>query len=76
MPIVKVWIAGGLNRCKHMGKDEVVLEPQSTLRDLLNVLGLAPGPRVVVLVDGRRLELDEILPDGCKVTVFPHVSGG
>lgn len=76
MPVVRVWIAGGLTPCKHSGKDEVVLESQSTLRDLLNVLGLAPGPGVVVLVDGKRLELDESLPDECQVTIFPHVAGG
>ncbi|MEW6080953.1 MAG: MoaD/ThiS family protein [Bacillota bacterium] len=76
MPIVRVWTAGGLTPCKHTGKDEVVLEPKSTLRDLFKVLGLSPGPGVVVLVDGRRIELDDLLPDGCEVTVFPHVAGG
>lgn len=76
MPVVKVWIAGGLIPRKHEAEEPVVLQPRSTLRDLFNVLGLAPGPGVVALVDGRRTEPDEPLPDECQVTIFPHVSGG
>ena len=76
MPVVKVWVTGGLAPRKNSGEEQVVLQPQSTLRDLLNTLGLNPGPGVVALVDGKRFELDVSLPDECRVTVFPRVAGG
>ncbi len=44
--------------------------------DLLATLGIPPGEAFVIMVNGRRQELEWPLEDGDRVGIFPPVGGG
>jgi molybdopterin converting factor small subunit len=47
-----------------------------SLADLLARLGLDPSEVGIVTVDRRQSRLDELVPSGCRVCIFPLMSGG
>jgi molybdopterin converting factor small subunit len=47
-----------------------------TVADLLARLGLDPSEVGIVTVDRRQSRLDELVPSGCRVCIFPPMSGG
>lgn len=61
---------------KGEGQFEKGLPKGSSLGDLIKDLGLPPEAPKVVLLNGRRVPLDQELTDGDEVTVFPPVEGG
>jgi len=69
----------------QVGKDQevIVLEKEkATLRELLQLLyekyrlEESPVEELLVLVNGKRLDPDEYLPDESQIFVAPPVSGG
>jgi molybdopterin converting factor small subunit len=47
-----------------------------SVADLLARLGLDPSEVGIVTVDRRQSRLDELVPSGCRVCLFPLMSGG
>ena len=47
-----------------------------SVADLLARLGLDPSEVGIVTVDRRQSRLDELVPSGCRVCIFPLMSGG
>jgi len=69
----------------QVGKEQevIVLEKEkATLRELLQLLyekyrlEESPVEELLVLVNGKRLDLDEYLPDESQIIIAPPVSGG
>lgn len=56
---------------------EVQLPPASTLADLLALLKIELAPEHLLLViNGRIAELDQVLSEGDRVDLMPAMSGG
>lgn len=56
---------------------EVQLPPDSTLADLLHFLDIKLAPEHLLLaVNGRIAELNQVLFDGDQVNLMPAMSGG
>ncbi|AJB42626.1 MULTISPECIES: MoaD/ThiS family protein [Thermofilum] len=69
----------------QVGKDQEVIvldKEKATLRELLQLLyekyrlEESPVEELLVLVNGKRLDLDEYLPDESQIIIAPPVSGG
>ena len=48
----------------------------TTVADLLARLEVDPSEVGIVTVDGRQSSLDRLVPAGCRVCIFPPMSGG
>lgn len=77
---IEVVCFGGMREYLPPGGDShsatVALEDESTIADLVDVLG---APRRLVksaLVEGRRAGLETVLQDGMQVTLMPPFTGG
>ena len=58
------------------GRTRLEIEAGGTVRDVVGALG-APAHLVhSVLVDERRVELDEAVAEGAEVTLMPPFAGG
>ena len=55
---------------------ELDLPAGTVAGDIGNHLGLAPGLITMVAVNGRRVESDQPLRNGDRITLFPPVAGG
>ncbi len=56
---------------------EVQLPPDSTLADLLSFLNIELAPEHLLLaVNGRIAELNQVLSEGDQVNLMPAMSGG
>jgi len=58
------------------GRADIELAPEGTVRTVVGALGAPEHLVHSVLVDGMRVELDQILTDGAEVTLMPPFSGG
>jgi molybdopterin converting factor small subunit len=47
-----------------------------TIADLLARLEVDPAEVGIVTVDGRQSSFDKLVPAGCRVCIFPPMSGG
>jgi sulfur carrier protein ThiS len=54
---------------------ELQLKEEKTVRKLLKELGLLHR-HFVVLVDGKRAQLDDVITKGQRVLVLPIIAGG
>lgn len=58
------------------GTDTLVLQPSCDVSELLSLLGL-PGTSVSLLVvNGEKATLGQVLKDGDHVSIYPPVCGG
>lgn len=55
---------------------QVSLPPESTLRDLLNILQIPAEESKQAFVDNRRQDWDYTLKGGERVAIFPPIAGG
>jgi sulfur carrier protein ThiS len=55
---------------------EVELPEGSTLRDLVDHIGLPPEKVRVIFVNGRVRQRDDVLAAGDEVGIFPPIGGG
>ncbi len=56
---------------------EMTLSPASTLGDLLRTLDITPqGDAILLVVNGRQVDVDQALADGDEVHLIPALSGG
>ncbi len=51
------------------------IAPGATVADVIELLGLPEGPRVV-FVNGRHAADDHVFSDGDRLAIFPPVAGG
>lgn len=54
----------------------VELQKGATARAILEHLGIPEDQVFTILVNGRHAELDDAVPDGARVSLFPPVGGG
>ncbi len=54
----------------------VELEHGSTIKDLLEKMGIPQDQVFNILVDGRHQTFDNVLNEGERVSLFPPVGGG
>jgi sulfur carrier protein ThiS len=77
---VKVKLFGTLGQnisgYRHSQEIEVEIPDGAMVRDLLAHLGISESQGVAVIVEGRILEVDDMLQDGSLVNVMQAVSGG
>lgn len=52
------------------------IEPESTLKDLVDQLGIPDGEARLLFVNGRTRKKDTTLQLGDEVGIFPPVGGG
>lgn len=48
----------------------------STVKDILNRLGISETDAKIILVNGRAKKVDDGLYDGDRLAIFPAVAGG
>ena len=51
-------------------------DDESTVKDILNRLGIPETEAKITLVNGRVKEIDDELNDGDRLAIFPAVAGG
>jgi len=51
-------------------------EPQGTVREVAVALGLDPEAVGLISIDGVQSELDDRVPDSCRLCFFPPMTGG
>jgi sulfur-carrier protein len=56
--------------------EEVPIAPGTTVRDLLDQLGLPAEKAKLVFIDGTQADLSVTLKGGERVGIFPPVGGG
>jgi len=78
--LVEVRVFSGLERFlekKRFGEPfSVEIQEGSSLRDLLEQIGIPEDQVFTTLIDGKHRELDYILNEGERVSLFPPVGGG
>ena len=52
------------------------LEPESSVADLMESLGMPAEAVKVIFVNGRHVDQGRVLADGDRVALFPAVGGG
>jgi molybdopterin converting factor small subunit len=74
--MVQVRVFGAL--WEHLAPNlEMDLEGREVIvADLLSALGIDPAEVGIVTVDGRQGRLDDAVPAGSRVCIFPPMSGG
>lgn len=55
---------------------KVTVETTTTVADLLGKLNIPSGKYLAVLVDGKRVDLDNEIHEGQKVIILPMIAGG
>jgi molybdopterin converting factor small subunit len=65
---LRIYVSGGA--C------EMALSAGASVKDLLAALNVPSQVDAVVLVNGRRADLDAVLNAGDAVTLFPPMEGG
>jgi sulfur carrier protein ThiS len=78
--LVEVRVFSGLERFlekKRFGEPfSVEIQEGSSLRDLLEQIGIPEDQVFTTLIDGKHRETDYILNEGERVSLFPPVGGG
>ncbi len=46
------------------------------VRDVIAQAGIDPREAGIVTIDGRQCQLEDLVPPGCRLCVFPPLSGG
>ena len=52
------------------------IEPESTIKDLVDQLGIPEGEARLLFVNGRTRKKDATLQPGDEVGIFPPIGGG
>ena len=60
----------------RLGRADIEVSDGATVRSLIASLGAPEAYIHSVLVDGRRVQLDEEVTDGSEVTLMPPFAGG
>ncbi len=56
--------------------ERIEVDDGTTVRELLDKVGIPPSEVAIVLVNGRHAKLDQPLHDGETVAAFPPIAGG
>lgn len=77
-PEIRVVTHGGLPRRGRRGStdDTVIVDPGTTLAEVLTSLGIDRGLVGVAALDGRIVQLDAVLPSDGVIHVYPIFGGG
>jgi molybdopterin converting factor small subunit len=75
---VQVNILANLKQYAPGGKGNFALDLASgaTVETLVKILEIPQTVKMIILVNGRRAEIDTPLRDAYEITVFPPVEGG
>ncbi len=55
---------------------EVVLEPNSSVEQLIKKIGIPPEQVALIFVNGKQQKMSTIIQDGDEITLYPRVAGG
>jgi molybdopterin converting factor small subunit len=55
---------------------ELTLEHQTTVQDLIALLGLEADEVGLIVINGVQSELEDLVSTDCRIAFFPHLSGG
>ena len=77
-PEIRVVTHGGLLRRGRRGStdDTVIVDPGTTLAEVLTSLGIDRGIVGVAVLDGRIVQLDAVLQGDGVIHVYPVFGGG
>jgi hypothetical protein len=52
------------------------IQGRTTVRQVAASLGLNPDEIGLITIQGVQSELDDVVPPGCRLCIFPPMSGG
>lgn len=70
---VKLFATLRNNREKEMMMD---LPQGSTPKDIIHRLNISENEATLIIINGRRVKIDQVLQDNDTVSIFPPVGGG
>lgn len=75
---VKISLFATLRKFSPNGKNVFILdlEPDTTVAELIDRLGIPPATHRIVLINGHHGKPETTLTDGDAVTMFPPMAGG
>ena len=74
---IKVTLMASLNKYFDGQKSRVISLPEnSTMDELLNIIGLSETTITLVMINGKKAARDNILHQNDEITLYPHISGG
>ena len=73
---IEMRLYASLQKWKPSPVAEYELVGISTVRDLLKESGIPEGEIAIVMVNGKRGQLDSALQHGDSVSLFPLIGGG
>jgi sulfur carrier protein ThiS len=76
-PRIRVVTHGGLPCPERAGPtDDIIVEPDATLAEVLQSIGIDRGLVGVAAMDGRVVQLDAVLKNDGVIDVYPIFGGG
>jgi len=57
-------------------KQSLELERSMTVRDVIDMLGIESEQVGLIVVNAVQSELDDLVPQDCRLCFFPYLSGG
>jgi molybdopterin converting factor small subunit len=74
--LVSVEVFGALRNQVENSKLQIQLDSKATVADAIVASGFEDRVDLWVLLDGRKVSRDTLLPDGAVLTFFQPVGGG
>jgi len=63
-------------RDQRFDKSGINCPEGSSVRDVLNIVGLAEGDVAIIFLNGRHAEFDDIINENDTLAFFPPIGGG
>lgn len=73
---VTIKLFATLKKYSPPGADNYPITPETTLRDLIETLGIPEDEAKIIFIDGVKVALDSGLQGGETVSIFPPIGGG
>jgi len=73
---VTIKLFATLKKYAPSGADNYPITPETTLRDVIEALGIPEDEAKIIFIDGVKAALDSNLQGGETVSIFPPIGGG
>jgi molybdopterin converting factor small subunit len=73
---IKIKLFATLKKYSPQGSDNYPITPETTLRDVIEALGIPEDEAKIIFIDGVKAALDSNLQGGETVSIFPPIGGG
>jgi sulfur carrier protein ThiS len=74
--IIEIKLFASLDRYRPASGDRCEIPEGTTVRQLIDRLGIPEAKARLVFVDGRKADWETVLQNGQRLGVFPPVGGG